>query len=60
MYVLVPLLFNILFVTVINEAYTCFKEDKNITNALVHLRKNKGAGGQKKATAREPALVKPL
>ena len=45
MYVLVPLLFNILFVTVINVAYTCFKEDKDITNALVHLRKNRGAGG---------------
>ena len=44
-YVLTPLLFNILFVPVIKGAYTCFKEDKDITNALVHLRNNKGAGG---------------
>ena len=26
-------------------AYTCLKVDKGITDALVHLRKKKGAGG---------------
>ena len=48
MYVLTPLLFKILFVAVIDVAHTCSKEDKDITNALVHLRNNKGAGGGRK------------
>ena len=43
-YVYAPLLFSILFAAVIKVAYTCFREDKDITNALVHLRKNEGAG----------------
>ena len=43
--VLAPLLFNIFFVAVINVASTRFKEDKVTMDALVHLRKKKGAGG---------------
>ena len=35
--VLAPLLFNIFFVAFINVAYTCFKADKDIMDALVHL-----------------------
>ena len=42
--VLMPLLFNI-FAAVLNVAYTSFKEDKDIMDSLVHLRKKKGAGG---------------
>ena len=44
MCVLAPLLFNIDFVTVVSVAYTRFKADKDIMDALVHLRKNKEAG----------------
>ena len=33
------------FAVVINVAYTRFKADKNNMDALVHLRKKKGAGG---------------
>ena len=54
-YVLAPILFNILYAAVINVAYTCFKEDKDITNALVHLRKNKGAGGGAEESDRQRA-----
>ena len=43
---LAPLLFNIFVAAVINVAYTRFKADKGIMNALVHLRKKKGAGGR--------------
>ena len=43
--VLVPLLFNIFFVAAINVASTRFKAGKGIMDALVHLRKKKGAGG---------------
>ena len=43
--VLAPLLFNIFFAAVINVASTRFKADKDIMDALVHLRKKKGAGG---------------
>ena len=43
--VLAPLLFNIFFTAVINVAYTRFKADKDIMNTLVHLKKEKGAGG---------------
>ena len=59
---LAHLLFNIFFAAVINVIYTHFKEDTDITDALVHLRKNKGAGGggQRKATTGEPALAKSL
>ena len=42
--VLVPLLFNIFFGAVINTAYTRFKADKDIMDALVHQRKKTGAG----------------
>ena len=45
--VLAPLLSNIFFVAVINMASTRFKADKGIMDALVHLRKKKGAGGSK-------------
>ena len=44
--VLRPLLFNIFFIVVIKVAYTGFKADKNIMDALVHLRKKKGARGR--------------
>ena len=45
------LLFDIFFVVVINAAYTRFRADKDITDALVHLRKKQGAGGRGEATA---------
>ena len=40
-----PLLSNIFFAVTINVAHTRFKADKDIMGALVHLRKNTGAGG---------------
>ena len=43
--VLAPLLFNIFFAAVINVVSTRFKVDKGIMDALVHLRKKRGAGG---------------
>ena len=58
--VLAPLLFNIFFAAVINVAYTRFKADKDIMDALVHRRKKKGAGGRGEATAGEPVLATPL
>ena len=57
--VLAPLLFNIFFVAVINVAYTRFKADKDVMDALVHL-KEKGAGWRGEATAGEPVLATPL
>ena len=36
-YVLTPLLFNVFSAAVINVAYTRFKADKDITDALVHM-----------------------
>ena len=42
--VFAPLLFNIFFAVVINVASTRFKADEGIINALVHLRKKRGAG----------------
>ena len=57
---LAPFLFNIFFAAVTNVAYTRFKADKDIMNALVHLRKKKGAGGREEATAGEPVLATPL
>ena len=42
MCVLAPHVFNILLVAVINVAYTHFKANKVIMDALVHLRKTKG------------------
>ena len=58
--VLAPLLFNIFFAAVINVASTRFKADKSIMDALVHLRKKRGAGGRGEATVRESALATPL
>ena len=43
--VLAPLLFNIFFAAVINVASTRFKANKGIMDALVHLKKKRGAGG---------------
>ena len=43
--VLAPLLLNILLAVVTNVAYTRFKADQDIMDALVHLKKKKGAGG---------------
>ena len=57
---LAPLLFNIFFAAVINVAYTRFKADKDIMDALVHPRKKKGAGGRGGATTGETVLVTPL
>ena len=44
--VLAPLLFVMFFVAIINVAYTCFKADEDIIDALVHLKKKKRAGGR--------------
>ena len=43
--VLAPLLFNIFFAAVINVVSTRFKADEGIMDALVQLRKKRGAGG---------------
>ena len=58
--VLAPLLFNIFFATVINVASTRFKVDKGVMDALVHLKKKRGAGGRGEATAGESVLATPL
>ena len=58
--VLAPLLFNTFFAAVINVASTRFKADKGIMDALVHLRKKRGAGGREEATAGESVLATPL
>ena len=55
--VLAPLLFNIFFAAVINSASTRFKADKGIMDALVHLRKKRGAGGRGETTVGESALA---
>ena len=52
MCVLGPLLFNIFFAAVINAVYTRFKEGRDITDALVPLRKNKRAGGTEESNHR--------
>ena len=57
---LAPLLFNIFFAAVINVASTRFKADKGIMDALVHLRKKRGAGGRGEAAAGETVLATPL
>ena len=44
--VLAPLLFNIFFAAVINVTSTRFKAGEGIMDALVHLRKTRGAGGR--------------
>ena len=58
--VLAPLLFNIFFAAVINVASMRFKADKGIMDALVHLRKKRGAGGRREAAAGESVLATPL
>ena len=55
--VLAPLLFHIFFAAVINVASRRLKVNRGIMDALVHLRKKKGAGG---TTAGEPVLATPL
>ena len=51
--VLAPLLFNVFFAALINVASTLFKVDKSILDALVHLRKERGAG---RVSPRDAAL----
>ena len=58
--VLAPLLFNIFFATVKNVASTRFKADKDIMDALVHLKKKKGARGRGEATAGDSVHAMPL
>ena len=58
--VLAPLLFSIFFAAVINLASTRFKADKGIMDALVHLRKKRGAGGRGEATVGESVLATPF
>ena len=41
-------------------AFTRFKADKGIMDALVHLKKKRGAGGRGEATAGESVLATPL
>ena len=55
-----PLLFNIFFAAVINVAPARFKADKGIMDALVHLRKTRGAGGRGEATVGKSVLATPL
>ena len=43
--ILAPLLLNIFFAVVISVAYTHFKANEDVMNALVHLRGGKGTGG---------------
>ena len=58
--VFAPLLFNIFFAAVINGASARFKANKGIMDALVHLRKKRGAGGWGEATAGESVLATSL
>ena len=58
--VLAPLLFNIFFAAVTNVASTRFKADKDIMDALIHLRKKGGADGRGQAIAGESVLATPL
>ena len=50
---LAPLLFNIFFGPVINEAYMHFKANEDIMDALVQLRKRKGGGRGKQCPDRQ-------
>ena len=54
--VLPPLLFSIFFAAVINVASACFKADEGIMDALVHLRKKRGAGGAGGSDCRRVSL----
>ena len=58
--VLAPFLLNIFFAAVINAASTRFKADEGIMDALVHLRKKRGAEGQGETTVGESVLATPL
>ena len=58
--VLAHFLFNIFFAAVIKVASTRFRADEGIMDALVHLRKKRGAGGRGEATAGESVLATPL
>ena len=58
--VLAPLLFNIFFAAVINVASTRFKADEGIMDAVVHLRKKRGAERRGEAAAGESVLATPL
>ena len=58
--VLAPLLFNIFFAAVMNMSSARFKTDKDIRDALVHLRKKRREGGRGEATVGESVLVTPL
>ena len=58
--VLAPLLFSHFFAAVINVASTRFKADKGTMDALVHLRKKRGARERGKATVGELVLATPL
>ena len=55
-----PLPFKIFFVAVIDMVYKHFKADRDIMDVLVHLMKEKGAGGRREANAEEPVLATPL
>ena len=57
---LAPLLSNIFLVAVTNVVYTRFKADKDIMDALVHLRKKKRVAGRGEATDGEPVMATPL
>ena len=57
---LAPLLVNIFFAAVANLTPTRFKADRGIMDALVHLRKQRGAGGRWEVTAGESVLATPL
>ena len=56
--VLATLLFNIFFAALMNVAPTQFKVDKDIMDALIHLRGKEGAGGRGEETARTSVLAK--
>ena len=58
--VLAPLLFDIFIAAVLNVASTSFKADRGVMDALVHLRKKRGAGGRWEITAGESVLATPL
>ena len=53
-------LFNIFFAVIMNVASTRFKTDKGIMDALVRLRKKRGAGGRGEAAVGESVLATPL
>ena len=58
--VLATLLFKIFFAVVINVASSRFEANKGIMDALVHLRKKRGAEEWGEATAGESALATTL